>query len=309
MNRIRYVFPILFVVLVGCIYPPASLVQYQAAEGPEVSQRETILSELKANAARAPGAVPGSVGVLTFDETGDRGLGLAATEFFTSNLGLFEQFTLIDMSYAAVLSEEFYSYSLDRKRTMLKAEQLITGKVAFDGDAISISSHVVKERAKPLGDLRGGEKDFFRLVADLNIKFLENTGIAVSPAIANEMYRVPTEDLEAYVLYAKGRKHERLGEYEAALKAYAQAAKRDPEFKEVKASSERVQRKAEIQRQAQEAREKQAEPEKKREEPVEPPVRTALPEPSPTLPTVEEQHVPPVGGNSKVIIEIPIPEE
>lgn len=287
MNRIRYVFAMLFVVLVGCIHPPASLVHYQAAE-PEVSQRETILSELKANVARSPGAVPGSVGVLTFDETGDRGLGLAATEFFTSNLGLFDQFTLIDMSYSAVLSEEFYSVSLDRKRTMLGAEQLVTGKVAFDGDVLSMSSHVVKERAKPLGDLSGGEKDFFRLVADLNIKFLENTGIAVSQEIADQMYRVPTEDLEAYVLYAKGRKHERLGEYEAALEAYGQAAEKDPGFKEVKEGSERVQVKV--------------------ERPIEPPTRIVLPEESATLPTIEEQHVPSVGANAKVIIEIPLPE-
>ncbi len=221
--------------LTGCLHPPITLRTYSGTET-GANERVQRISELKKNAQKPGAVIPNSVGVLPFREVGSQtGLGFAATEFLTSNLSLFDRFTLIDQSYSDVLEEEFATYSPQQKRTMLRAEQLLEGSVRVEQGKLTIEGRLYYgNRSQPqvLGKLNGETRDFFRLVADLNIQFLQANHITVTPEIARELYQVPTEDLVAYILYARGRHYERLGNYTEALKAYRAAVKRDPKFKQ-----------------------------------------------------------------------------
>lgn len=242
MNK-KLVFLLLIIILVGsgCIHPPISLESHNAAA---TSPKDQILSELTQNVQTVSSPISNSVGVLTFKDKGaNTGLGLAATEFFTANLALFDDFTLIDMSYTSILEQEFDRFSPAKKQQALRAEQLVTGAVSFDEEELKVYGLILDPETKkyePLAMYKGGEKDFFRLVADLNIKYLKEKGITVSRSIAEQMYKVPTENIEAYVLYAKGRRAERRGDYNTAKAAYQKASEMDSEFEEPQISMERV---------------------------------------------------------------------
>lgn len=291
----KFLLPAAFILLTGCIHPPITVEQYAAPEDLEISQKEKLLSELKEKEQSPTGLIPGSVGVLNFEEmSSDVGLGLAATEFFTANLGLFDQFTLIDMSYSAVLAEEYQNYSPDIKRVLLEAEQMVSGRVGMKDGVLVIDSDLIptySNNPTDLATLRGHAKDFFRLVADLNIKFLEKNNVTVSKEIADQLYQIPTEDLVAYILYARGRNSERLGNYAEALQYYQSAAKKDPKFKKAK---ERIDETKEKMKQPQPAEQAQKN------------VLTDVPDTSPNI--VEEESVPGLVGNSRVLIEINLPQ-
>jgi tetratricopeptide (TPR) repeat protein len=279
------------------MHPPIGLEQYSAAPDISASRQEEILSELKQNEKYSRGAVPGSVGVLTFKDNDPRtGLGLAATEFFTANLALFNRFTLIDLSYSEVLEAEYRTYSPAQKRAILQAEQLVSGDVVLENGRLQIYGTLASQRSRsvsPLGDLRGGVRDFFRLIADLNIKFLEDNNITVTSQIANELYKVPTENLVAYIFYARGRHHERMGDYQEAAEAYRAAIVKDPKFKEAQKGlkdAERQMSQVPAPQNAQANRD----------------VLSDAPDTAPNI--LEELSTPGLPGNSPVIIDVQLPQ-
>lgn len=283
-------------VFTACMHPPIGTEQYSAPPGLSASRQEQILSELKQNERYPRGAVPGSVGVLTFTDNNPKaGLGLAATEFFTANLALFKRFTLIDLSYSEVLESEYQAYSPEQKRELLQAEQLVRGDVALENGRLRISGALAPNNSRassPLGDHRGGVTDFFRLVADLNIKFLETNNITVTSQIANELYKVPTEDLVAYILYSRGKHLERTGDYQEAVDAYRAAVVRDPKFKEAQKSLKDAERQMSQVPAAQAAKTSRD-------------VLSGAPDTAPNI--LEELSTPGLPGNSPVIIDVQLP--
>ena len=167
-------------------------------------------------------------------EEGEKtGLGLAATEFFTSNLSLFSQFTLIDRSMTSTLEQELSHFSPEKKKQALRAEQLVYGEVNLDNDNLAVSGNILEaNKTNELDAKSGRAEQFFQIIADLNIQFFENNGIVVSDEIANQLYEIPTENIQAYVHYAEGRYQESLGNFKAAINAYQQAVKLDSDFSE-----------------------------------------------------------------------------
>ena len=282
--------------LSACFHPPVSVERYNRVEAPSGDRRSQLISELEENRSRTQGYIPGSVGVLTFsDNNPQAGLGLAATEFFTANLALFERFTLIDLSYSEALESEYATFSPLEKRNTLQAEQLVSGSVRLENGRIRIASDLLPKNARsaaPMGDFGGSIRDFFRLVADLNIRFLESNNITVTPDVANELYKSPTENLVAYILYAKGRQHERMGDYEEAARAYRAASTRDPKFKEARKSLQDVEVRA-SQVPAPQGGQVAAQ------------TVEETPEFAPNI--LEELAVPAIQGNSPVIIEFLLP--
>lgn len=227
---------------IGCavMHPPASFERRETVESP----REKVLKTLKASARADKPVLEGSIGILPFKDRGEEtGLGLAATEFLTSNLSLIKDFNLIDMSYTHLLETELAYFSPDKKQRALRAEQLITGSVTVSGGALFVYGMYRTagiEKYKEIAMMEGVEQDFFRLVADLGIVLLENNGITVTKEMADRFYTIPTEHLQAYVLYAKGRHAEAMYDFDAAQVAYQQASEADPDFEEAGKSSERI---------------------------------------------------------------------
>ncbi|NQT26429.1 tetratricopeptide repeat protein [candidate division KSB1 bacterium] len=233
----------LLILLMGCaaIHPPGEIQQTTA---PEISKKETTIEVLQANLDQENVILPNSVGVLPFQEKGEEtGLGLAASEFFSANLGLVDDLNLIDLSTTSVLDAEFATFSPDKKQKALHAEQIVTGYVTQSGGKLFINGLLRSAETtdyEPLAVLDGEQSDFFRLVADLDIRFLEKRGVTVTQEMADQFYTVPTEKIEAYILYAKGRQAEYLGNFDEAKAAYQEASEIDPDFEEAKESNQRV---------------------------------------------------------------------
>jgi hypothetical protein len=229
----------------GCaiMHPPASFKKREVVESP----REKVLKTLKTNARAEKPILEGSIGILPFKDRGEEtGLGLAATEFLTSNLSMVETFSLIDMSYTHLLETELANFSPDKKQKALRAEQVVAGSVTVSGGALFVYGMYRTaeiEKYKEIAMMEGLEQDFFRLVADLGIVLLENNGITVTKEMADRFYTIPTEKLQAYILYAKGRHAEAMYDFDAAQTAYQQASEADPDFEEAGKSSERVKQK------------------------------------------------------------------
>jgi hypothetical protein len=281
----------------GCalMHPPGSFERKET----KVSPRDKILKRLESNAAGNKPVLEGSVGVLSFKDQGEEtGLGLAATEFFTSNLSLVDEFNLIDMSYSYILEAELSAFSPEKKQQALRAEQVVTGFVTISGGALFVHGLYRREETEnynELAMLEGAESDFFRLVADLGIRFLENNGMTVTQEMADRFYTIPTENLQAYILYAKGRQAEAVFDYAGASAAYQAASEADPDFDQAEKGSSRMEQQIAAA--------------------VDVPVETSTPvetedlftNPTEQPPSMEEQSVPSTSSTGTVTIEVELP--
>ncbi|MDZ7724888.1 MAG: tetratricopeptide repeat protein [candidate division KSB1 bacterium] len=286
------VFPLCFALVFHCsvIHPPLSVESHNTTP---VNRRQ--IKTLLSTYANQDTVLPNSVGVIPFYENNSNtGLGLAATEFFTANLGLFEQFELVDMSYSTILEQEFNAFSPLEQIRSLRAEKIVTGIVMLKNRQILMAGFDM-QRSDPsyekLSVRKGDGTEFFRLVSDLNIKFLEKNGITVTPEIADQLYRIPTENLQAYVLYAKGRHEEYLGNYQTALSAYENASRLDPSFTKARQAASQINnRLAALPRPVLEQKMKDIRDDRERQNPG-----------------LEERFMPPLLDNGTVVIDIKAP--
>jgi TolB-like protein len=288
-------FFLLFIMGCAAIHPPGQL---QQSEPSKVSTKESTVEILQANLDQEAALLPNSVGVLPFKERGEEsGLGLAATEFFTANLGMVQDLALIDLSTTSILETEMAAFSPDKKQRALRAEQVVTGYVTRSGGRLFVNGmQRTQETAdyNPLAELDGKESDFFRLVADLDIRYLEKRGIVVTKEMADRFYEVPTENIAAYILYAKGRQAEYLGNFAEAQAAYQQAAEMDPDFDEAEKGSERVERQIAVASEL-------AVP------PAQPVSEDLFTSPVEQPPSIEEKNAPATGNTGTVIIRFDLP--
>ena len=306
--HIKYILPsviLLFIYNCSHIHPPITMEDYNQ---PKQDLRKQVIAELKENATNNKGIIASSVSILPFKETGqETGLGLAASEFFTSNLSMFSQFTMIDRSYSNILAEEYKNYSPEKKQQILRAEQMVRGNVNLNQNEIAIQGTAIKKKAKIALPSKAGEtEDFFRLVADLNIDFLQKNGIVVTDEIARQLYEIPTENIEAYILYAQGRYEESLGNLEAAVKAYRKAQQIDPKFEEPKQRVREIGEIAAIQPPGLRDSEDEFDLDN---ELVDDSSDDLLNRPLNQKPNIEERYIPPTIGTGQVIIDFELPEQ
>lgn len=291
---------LLLLLIVGCaaIHPPG---QIQLTEPSKISKKESTIEMLQVNADQESLIRPNTVGVLPFQEKGEEtGLGLAASEFFSANLYLVDELDLIDLSTTSILEAEFKTFSPDKKQKALRAEQVVTGYVTQSGGKLFINGLLRGAETtdyEPLTVLDGELSDFFRLVADLDIRYLEKRGISVSQEMAEQFYTVPTQQIEAYILYAKGRHAEYLGNYNEAMISYQKASEMDPEFKEAKESNRLLDEQLTVSADAPAAPQLQSQSlsEDLFVSPVEQP------------PSIEEKNVPATGNTGTVSIRFDLP--
>jgi tetratricopeptide (TPR) repeat protein len=197
------------------------------------------------------------------------------------------------------LEAELSLFSPEKKQQALRAEQVVAGFVTTSGGALFVHGLCRKQETENYDELamiEGAEKDFFRLVADLDIQFLEKNGITVTQETADQFYTIPTQNLQAYILYAKGRQAEAMFDYDGAKAAYQEASEADPDFEQAEEGSDRVEQQIAAA--------------------VEVPVQTSTPVQTEDLftnpveqpPSVEEKNVPPTSNTGKVIIDFQLPE-
>ncbi|NBC18978.1 MAG: hypothetical protein GVY18_16885 [Bacteroidetes bacterium] len=84
----------------------------------------------------------------------------------------------------------------------------------------------------PVDPQTGELAAFFRVQKALVFALLESMGIALTPEEQEQIERVPTQNLQAFLAYSRGLQEEDAGNYSAAQTHYQEAAELDPEFQQ-----------------------------------------------------------------------------
>jgi tetratricopeptide (TPR) repeat protein len=81
----------------------------------------------------------------------------------------------------------------------------------------------LETRSDPLENL-------FQLEKEIVFQLVDQLEVELSPAEREEIERVPTRNLQAFLAYSRGLEAEARGNYEAAAEAFRRAHERDPDF-------------------------------------------------------------------------------
>ena len=164
----------------------------------------------------------------------DPALELGITDALISKLSNIRQITVRPTS--AVLSYTKEGQDLRAIATELDVDALIDGKVQKSGDRVRLSVQMVRAAdGVPMWAHTFDEKvtDLFAVQDAISAKAATALAVALSANEKTEVAKRPTEDVEAYQLYMKGRYLWRTfspASVEASVSHYEAAIARDPQF-------------------------------------------------------------------------------
>jgi len=127
---------------------------------------------------------------------------------------------------------------------LLGAAEIVNGMfINLEGEKLRIDGNItqVKTRKFALTDhVAGALDDFFRLEKQLVFSIVEKMGIELSQEERDDIQKIPTENLLAFMAYCKGLDYEDRGMYEQAREQYEQAVSIDPNFSQARENIEKT---------------------------------------------------------------------
>jgi TolB-like protein len=126
---------------------------------------------------------------------------------------------------------------------LLGASRVVAGTFTDLADEqlrLDISVSRVKEGATDQAEVAGPLADLFRLQKDLTFGVIDEMGIELTAEQRDAIEEIPTENLLAFMAYARGLDLEDQGETQAAAAAFREASQLDPGFTPAAESVERV---------------------------------------------------------------------
>lgn len=170
-------------------------------------------------------------------------LGYGLSEMISIDLGRVKALTVLERIRLQALAEELQlaeSELVDRltaPRTglLLGAGRIIAG--AFDVIARQelavdvLAADIRREFALRKASKSDALENFYRLEKAIVFGLLAEMGIELTPEEREEILRVPTRNLQAFLAYCKGLEQESRGLYLEAYRRFEQAVQLDPAFK------------------------------------------------------------------------------
>jgi len=199
------------------------------------TRRATELTESKPGVARTPG---GSVAVLYFENLSgakeDEYLRDGITEDIITELSKIRG--LNTFSRPTVLSFRDKPATPAQIGNILKASYVLTGTLRRAGNRLRITTQLVDTQTDfPLWSERYDRemKDVFEMQDEIARKIAEALRITLSPQELQDLASKPTENLQAYDLYLRGKRYARRQtrqDLEFALQMFENAVAMDPSF-------------------------------------------------------------------------------
>ena len=211
--------------------------------------RQEIRRKMKELMAREDtlGVSPNVVAVLPFAYQGDDGryepLRYGLSEMITVDLANIDELTLVERTRLRELlnelklaqSEYVDPSTAPRVGQLLGAGRLIGGGYNVLGEEelrtdVALADLDQEGQAPDLETRSGALEKLFQLEKEIVFQLVDQLGVELSPAEREEIERVPTRNLQAFLAYSQGLEAGARGDYEAAAQAFQQAQELDPDF-------------------------------------------------------------------------------
>lgn len=182
---------------------------------------------------------------LTYEGTDQRfaPLGRGMSEMIIGDLGKVRNLRLLERMRLQVLLDEMalgQSKLVDRQTAprfgkLLGAGRLIGGTFnVVDGKQLLIDVEywdILQSLRPKISSKKDALKNLFKLEKELVFALIEEMGIQLSPREREQILRVPTRNLQAFLAYSTGLELEDAGNFKAATRLYQQAKNLDPNFR------------------------------------------------------------------------------
>ncbi len=211
--------------------------------------RQEIRRKMKELMAREDtlGMSPNVVAVLPFAYQGDderyEPLRYGLSEMITVDLANIDELTLVERTRLRELlnelelaqSEYVDPSTAPRVGQLLGAGRLIGGGYNVLGEEelrtdVALADLEQAGQAPDLETRSDLLENLFQLEKEIVFQLVDQLGVELSPAEREEIERVPTRNLQAFLAYSRGLEAEARGNYEAAAQAFQRAQELDPGF-------------------------------------------------------------------------------
>lgn len=219
--------------------------------------REEARQALAAEKNLAPSRLPeNSIAVLKFHDLGGAPemapLATGLADMIITDLSQVQSLTVIERNRIHALMEEMglgqsglvEEATAPRVGNLLGARKILQGSFMQEEEkALRLDANladVLQARVKSAGKVSGELARFFRLEKDLVFKVIRELGVQLSEAERKAVLTIPTENLLAFLAYARGLEARDRGEFEKAEQEFQAAVQADVKFSRAQAQLERT---------------------------------------------------------------------
>lgn len=180
-------------------------------------------------------------------------LGKGLAEMITIDLGQVRELTLLERLRLQTLIDEmertqgvmFDRESAPRFGKLLRAGRIVAGSFdVLSGNQLQVdllSWNVANQNYPDAVTERDALSNLFRLEKEIVFNVLSEMDIQLTQEERENIQRVPTQNLQAFLAYCRGLEQEDAGNFQNAAKAYQVAFKLDPAFRPAQIKSEAAQ--------------------------------------------------------------------
>lgn len=219
--------------------------------------REEARQALASEKNLAPSRLPeNSIAVLKFLDLGSSPdlapLATGLADMIITDLSQAKSLIVIERSRIHALMEEMGlgQSGLVEETTAPRVGNLLGARKILQGSFLEAQekelrldanlAEVTQARVKSAGKVSGELARFFRLEKDLVFKVIRELGVQLSDAERKAILALPTENLLAFLAYARGLEARDRGEYEKAEQEFQNAVQADAKFVRAQAQLERT---------------------------------------------------------------------
>ncbi|MFN0157647.1 MAG: CsgG/HfaB family protein [Bacteroidota bacterium] len=216
----------------------------------QLQLQQLVADEERLGDAMSPTAV--AVFPLTYQGTDKKyeTLGFGLSEMIISDLGQVQKLKLVErIRLEALLSELRFgaTQKIDpttapRIGKLLAAGRIVGGTYTVTNDKVlrmDVSSWDVPKKKYPEPAGKSDDlENLFRLQKQIVFRIIGDIGITLTRAERERIERVPTENLQAFILYSLGIERESARDFQAAEVYYNQAVALDPNFSQARSRAE-----------------------------------------------------------------------
>jgi len=195
-----------------------------------------------------------SIAVLNFRNLGGNAgfdpLAKGLADMVITDLSQVKALTVIERSRMQALLEEMSlgQSGLADEQTAPRVGQLLGVKKVLQGSFLDLAggrlrldanlADAAARASQPIGETSGALARFFRLEKNLVFKVIDELDIQLTEAEEKAILTVPTENLLAFLAYARGLEARDRGDFAGAQKEFQEAVKIDPKFDNAKTQLE-----------------------------------------------------------------------
>ncbi len=179
-------------------------------------------------------------------------LGKGLGELMVNDLGQVSSLKLVERIRVDALLDELKFAATNnvdpaiapRLGKFLSAGRIVSGRYDVSGEKVmhmDVTSYNIITKQFPNPSTGSDILDnLFRIEKELIFGVIKEMGITLTKAEQERIQRIPTKNIQAFILYSKGLERETAGDFKAAEVYYKQAVSLDPSFSEAQTKADAI---------------------------------------------------------------------